>query len=131
MMSESESLEDAQISTPTRAESVAKSLELFDDEQTMNLVRIIARDNQMKCDLYSLIRLVSFMILCEEDGNNLNFLVKQNVTTTRLNAVIQHAKTFVLSAIISLVDSNKVRSVKVASASYAKLAFILNVASVA
>jgi hypothetical protein len=59
MMSASESLEEEASRSPQNiGESMAQSLELLDGEQTMRLVRVIAEDMRIKCDLYSLVRCV-------------------------------------------------------------------------
>lgn len=60
-MSESESLEEADVNRPqshTPGESIAKSLELLNDEQTMQMVKVIAEDMRLRCDLFSLVRQV-------------------------------------------------------------------------
>jgi hypothetical protein len=61
MMSESESLEEASNTLQLNdGSTLAKTLELLNDQQTMQLVKVIAEDNRMKCDLYSLIRFESW-----------------------------------------------------------------------
>lgn len=82
-MSESESLEEASNTLQLQdGTTLAKTLELLDDQQTMQLVRVIAEDSRMKCDLYSLVRWRFFE--AQFFGTTLNFLffreTKRNFT---------------------------------------------------
>lgn len=81
MMSESESLEEASNTLQLQnGTTLAKTLELLDDQQTMQLMRVIAEDSRMKCDLYSLVRWRFFEVLisffqAQFFGTTLNFFL--------------------------------------------------------